>query len=772
MGEPLKILIAEDNPADAELTLRGLRKAGFDPEYAVVETEADFQREVARGVQIVFSDYSMPKLNALRALELNQAAAPGIPFIIISGTIGEETAVEAMKKGASDYLMKDRLGRLGDAVRTALEREQLRLMRRKEQADLLESERRFREMLVNLDLFAVMLDRRGIITFCNEALPRATGWEPKGVIGEDWFSKFVPPPGTERRRKFLEALEAGTIPSHAEHTVITRGGDLREVLWNNTLLRDADGRVIGVACVGEDVTDRRRAERGLRASEERFRQIAENIQEVFWMADSEMEQMLYVSPAYSKIWGRPTDSLYASPRTWIDAVHPDDREAVMLAAGTKRGLGTFDETYRIVRPDGTIRWIRDRGFPVRDDAGRIYRYVGTAEDITDRKKLHEQYLRAQRLESIGMLAAGIAHDLNNVLAPVLMATPMLREHVTGADDLEMLTTVERSAKRGAALVKQILGFAHGISGEPTPIQSKHLLNDVAAIIQETFPKSIQLETHIPKDLWIVNGNPTQIHQVLLNLCVNARDAMPAGGTLTLRGENRVLDELSSLAVEGARPGRWLVLQVEDNGSGIDPAILAHIWEPFYTTKTADKGTGLGLSTVRGIVETHRGFTVLSTQAGKGTRFSVYLPVSDGVPGSEQVAPPAPRGGGEFILVVDDEANIREMVKTIVSRHGYRVLAAVDGIEAISALAQQVGEIDLVVTDMVMPRLGGQQLIDVIRRLNPEAKVLAISGGAQDKDLTIGPSSHADAFLMKPFTADALLQEIHTLLNPARTGSEP
>jgi PAS domain S-box-containing protein len=767
MGEPLKVLVAEDNPADAELTLRGLRKAGFDPQAAVVETEADFQREVARGVQIVFSDYRMPELNALRALELTQATGLDIPFIIISGTIGEETAVEAMKKGAADYLMKDRLGRLGEAVKTALERAKLRRERRNEHASLLESERRFREMLENMDLFAIMLDRRGIITFCNEALPRATGWKREQVIGEDWFSKFVPAPAAERRRAFLDSLEAGTFPSHAEQTVLTREGHLREVLWNNIVLRDVDNRVIGVACVGEDATDRRIAERGLRASEERFRQIAENIQEVFWMADSEMEHMLYVSPAYAKIWGRSSESLYTSPRNWMDAIHPDDRESVMKAAGSKRGLGTYDETYRIVRPDGTVRWIRDRGFPVRDDAGRIYRYVGTAEDITDRKKLQDQYLRAQRLESIGMLAAGIAHDLNNVLAPVLMATPMLREHVTGADDLEMLTTVERSAKRGAALVKQILGFAHGISGEPVPIQSKHLLNDIAAIIEETFPKSIHLETHIPKDLWVVNGNPTQIHQVLLNLCVNARDAMPQGGRLSIRGENRILDDLSALAIEGARPGRWLVLHVEDTGTGIDPGILAHIWEPFYTTKAADKGTGLGLSTVRGIVETHRGFTVLSTQAGKGTRFSVYLPVSDGVPGSEAVAPPAPRGDGEFILVVDDEANIREMVKTIVSRHGYRVLAAVDGIEALSALAQQVGEIDLVVTDMVMPRLGGQQLIDVIRRLNPEAKVLAISGGAQDRDLTAGPSGHADAFLMKPFTADALLQEIHDLLKPAR-----
>jgi PAS domain S-box-containing protein len=770
MGEHLSILIAEDNPADAELTLRGLRKAGFDPQGAVVETEADFQREVARGVQIVFSDYSMPKLNALRAIELTQATGLDIPLIIISGTIGEDTAVEAIKKGAADYLMKDRLGRLGEAVKTALERARLRRERSNEHASLLESERRFREMLVNMDLFAVTLDHRGFVTFCNEALPRATGWTREEVIGKDWFSRFVPAPDAERRKNFFESLGVGTIPSHAELRILTREGELREVLWNNTLLRDTDGKVIGVACVGEDATDRRKAERDLRASEERFRQIAENIQEVFWMVDSEMEQMLYVSPAFSKIWCRPTESLYTSPGTWIDSVHPDDRESVMKAAGAKWLLGTYDESYRIVRPDGTVRWIRDRGFPVRDDAGRIYRYVGTAEDITDRKKLHEQYLRAQRLESIGMLAAGIAHDLNNVLAPVLMATPMLREHITRADDLEMITTVERSAKRGAALVKQILGFAHGISGEPTPIQSKHLLNDIAAIIRETFPKSIQLETHIARDLWIVNGNPTQIHQVLLNLCVNARDAMPNGGTLTIGAENRILDDLSSLAIEGARPGRWLILHVEDTGSGIEPGILAHIWEPFYTTKTADKGTGLGLSTVRGIVETHRGFTVLSTQAGKGTKFSVYLPVSDGVPGSEAVAPAAPRGDGEFILVVDDEANIREMVKTIVSRHGYRVHAAVDGIEAISALAQQVGEIDLVVTDIVMPRLGGQQLIDVIRRLNPEAKVLAISGGAQDMDLAALPSSRADAFLMKPFTADALLHEIHNLLKPAKEGA--
>ena len=239
--------------------------------------------------------------------------------------------------------------------------------------------------------------------------------------------------------------------------------------------------------------------------------------------------------------------------------------------------------------------------------------------------------------------------------------------------------------------------------------------------------------------------------------------MPEGGTLSLRAENRFLDEVSSLSIEGARPGRWLALEVEDTGTGIEPGVLAHIWEPFFTTKTADKGTGLGLSTVRGIVETHRGFVTLSTRPGRGTLVRVFLPVSEDKPGTEAVAPSAPRGDGEFVLVVDDEASIRDMVKTVVARHGYRVLAAVDGIEAISMLAQQVGEIDLVVTDMVMPRLGGKALIDVVRRLSPNVKVLTMSGGAREGDPTERIAGKADAFLSKPFTSEALLGEIHRLL---------
>ena len=768
MSKPLKVLIAEDSPDDAELTVRGLRKAGFEPEYRVVETEEDFRAALLGDVELVLSDYSMPQMNALKALELVSASGLDLPLIIISGTIGEETAVDAMRKGAADYLLKDRLGRLGQAVSAVLEQKRLRLERHTAERIHGESERRFREMLENVELIALMLDADGRVTFCNDFLLLTTGWRRDEVVGADWLARFIPEAGDELRNLFFLRLKEGKIPPHHQSPVRTRTGELREILWNNTMLRDSEGRTIGIASVGEDVTERRRAEQALRASEERFRQIAEYIQEVFWIEDQNAKEVLYVSPAYATIWGRSCESLYKAPGNWIDSIHPDDKERVKEAATAKRSSGSFDETYRIVRPDGVTRWIRDRAFPVWDKEGRIYRFVGTAEDITEHKKLEEQFLRAQRLESLGMLAAGIAHDLNNVLAPVLMAAPMLRENIQDSEDLALLTTVEKSASRGAALVKQILSFAHGIGGEPVVVQVRHLVNDVAAIIRETFPKNIRLELQIDQDPWTITGNPTQIHQVLLNLCVNARDAMPEGGSLRLRCENCVFDERAAMAIKGARAGPWLVLDVEDTGTGMEPAVQAHIWEPFFTTKTADKGTGLGLSTVRGIVETHHGFIALASQPGQGTRFRVFLPATGGEAGVENPIPAAPRGGGEFILVVDDEATIREMVKAIVSSHGYRVLAAVDGIEAIAMLAPRTGEIDIVVADMLMPRLGGRPLIDVIRRLNPSVKLLAMSGSHEGWDAVEGRGSRADSFIMKPFTGEELLTKIHSLLHPVKT----
>jgi two-component system cell cycle sensor histidine kinase/response regulator CckA len=409
---------------------------------------------------------------------------------------------------------------------------------------------------------------------------------------------------------------------------------------------------------------------------------------------------------------------------------------------------------------------------IRDDAGEPESHLCIGADITEKKSLEEKFLRVQRLESIGMLASGIAHDLNNVLAPIFLAAPMLREHATDPVDISMLTTLEKSAERGAGLVRQILSFAHGVGGANQQLQVKHLLKDTVSVIKETFPKNIRLEHSVAPNLWCITGNPTQIHQVLLNLCVNARDAMPSGGTLVLRAENCLLDETAAQAIEGARPGAWVVLHVADTGTGIPLQTLARIWEPFFTTKGEGKGTGIGLSTVRGIVENYKGFVDLKTELGHGTSFRVYLPAAEDAQIEEagQLAVPfAVRGNGELILIVDDEVQIRDTASATLIHYGYRVLVAKDGTEALALFATRSTEINVVITDFNMPNLDGSALARVVRQMNPNAKILAMTGLNSSGRSLHGPHPEG-AVLLKPFKAEALLFAVNKLLH-AETAQE-
>ncbi len=414
--------------------------------------------------------------------------------------------------------------------------------------------------------------------------------------------------------------------------------------------------------------------------------------------------------------------------------------------------------------------VESRQSLIRDESGRPKARLSINSDITDRKRLEEQFLRSQRMEGIGLLAAGIAHDLNNMLAPILLASSMLREHVSDPAAIGLLGTLEKSAERGANLVRQIVAFAHGTTGEHRPLQVKHLLRDISAVVTGTFPKSIRLEDRVASDLCSIRGNPTQIHQVMLNLCVNARDAMPDGGTLRLRAENRVLSVGAAEAIEGGRPGVFVVLHVEDTGTGIPPEVFTRMWEPFFTTKESGKGTGLGLATVRGIVENHGGFIEVSTVCGVGSSFRIFLPVVESEE-AEKLAPasrPLPPGKGELILVVDDERQIREMLTTMLGRNGYRVIVAADGAAAAVLFAQRAAEIRLVITDLHMPHLDGAMLGRTLRRLNPLTKVLVVSGlsSSLGNRPAFKPEEFADGFLHKPFKTEALLLKVHELLHPA------
>jgi two-component system cell cycle sensor histidine kinase/response regulator CckA len=518
------------------------------------------------------------------------------------------------------------------------------------------------------------------------------------------------------------------------------------------------------------ITERKQAVAALQESQEQFRQVVENINEVFWLRDVDRNQILYVSPGYREIWGRPTEDRYSSAHRWSESVHPEDRERVLQALRNGSAAEKYEQIYRIVRPDGTLRWIHDKGFPVYDKAGKAWRMAGVAEDITERKELEAKFFRAQRLESVGSLASGIAHDLNNILAPILMSIPLLRSGLPPEKAEKTFATIEASAERAAKLVKQLLIFGRGVEGRPVPVQPRELLQAMREIVQETFPKSIALQLHAPAALWPLLGDLTQLHQVLLNLCVNARDAMPQGGTLTLQAENLRIDGSLAAMIPGARPGPYLLLQVKDTGTGIPAENMDRIFDPYFTTKGVGEGTGLGLSTVLGIVKSHGGFVNLQSEVGKGSSFQIYLPAHPSGPEPFAAADGAtpPSGNGELILLVDDEERIREVTRSILVQYGYQVVTACDGAEATMQFARQGGAIQAVITDLDMPLMDGIALIHVLRKMNPQIAVI-ISSGIVDKLGVMERKAEIEALavkaiLRKPYDAGKLLHAVHGLFS--------
>jgi two-component system, cell cycle sensor histidine kinase and response regulator CckA len=383
-------------------------------------------------------------------------------------------------------------------------------------------------------------------------------------------------------------------------------------------------------------------------------------------------------------------------------------------------------------------------------------------DITEKKQLEAQFLRAQRLESIGTLASGIAHDLNNVLAPILMTAQLLESHVHDERSRRLLPILITNAKRGANLVKQVLSFTRGIQGERTILQLKHLIIEIQQIIKETFPKSIEISTQVPQNLGTISGDATQLHQVLMNLCVNARDAMPNGGKLKISAENFLVDENYVKMNLDAMVGPYIVINVADTGIGIQPEILERIFEPFFTTKELSKGTGLGLSTVLGIVKSHGGFINVYSKEGKGSQFKIYLPAQEAAESIEEIGQELPQGNGELILVVDDEAAIRDITKTSLESHNYQAITASDGIEAIALYAEHREQISLVLTDMLMPSMDGITTIRTLQKINPDVKIIAVSGLSNSDKVDTAYEIGIKAFLSKPYTTNQLLQTINTI----------
>jgi PAS domain S-box-containing protein len=777
--------------------------------------------------------------------------------------------------------------------------------RRQAEGVMRESERRFQEMLENVQMIALTLNRDGIVTFCNNYLLRLTGWTREEVIGSNWFARFIPKSEFAVGKLFFDHMATGTVPAHHENPILSKDGRQQDIFWNNTMLRDAAGNVIGTASLGEDVTERKRAEaklreseefkeaildsvashiavldrqgfivevnarwrrfalenpttasgltpnlgvganylevcrrstgksalealaacegitaviegaktnfvleypchgprewrwfsmnvtplgregrfvvvshtniterkraeEALRESEEKFRQLAENINEVFWITDPGKHQMLYLSPAFEEIWGRTCESVYQSSKSWLEAIHPDDRQRVLTAAVNKQHLGEYDESYRIVRPDGSIRWIHDRAYPVNNESGQVYRIVGTAEDITQRKETEKQLRQAQKMESIGLLAGGVAHDFNNILLIIQINLEMVL--LDGAsfpvEAKEHLAEIGKAADRAGNLNRQLLAFSRTEAMQMQLLDLNDLTSSFSRMLRRIVGENIRVQNDLAAVVPAVQADPGMIEQVLMNLAVNARDAMPKGGRLIIGTELVAVDEAEAKLNPRKRAGRFACLSVRDTGTGIAPEHMPRIFEPFFTTKGVGKGTGLGLATVFGIAEQHKGWVDVSSTPGAGTTFRLFLPLSsEGAGAASAIVPKKICGGTERILLVEDEQGVREVLFHTLANFGYAVLAADSGVAALKTWQDHTGRFDLLITDMVMPGgLTGLDLINLLRAEKPALKVLLMSGYSQE--LARGNLAGASdiVFLHKPFPTRVLAETVRHCLD--------
>ena len=536
------------------------------------------------------------------------------------------------------------------------------------------------------------------------------------------------------------------------------------LLLRASAIYEKDGQLVADG-ITSDITDRKHAEETLRESEKQIRSQARllDLAGDAIIVRNLKHEVLYWNRGAESIYGWKADEVRGRRVTELvmkDTKPFEAAQTEMLAKGEWNG-----ELRQFTR-DGREVTVNSRWTLVRDDAGHPTSVLVLNTDITEKKRLENQFLRSQRMDSIGTLAGGVAHDLNNILSPIMMSAPLLRMDELPAEDFDrLLDTIETNAQRGSDIVKQLLAFGRGIEGERVVVQLRHIIKDMVKIARETFPKNITITADVPDNLWPILGDPTHSHQVLLNLCINARDAMPNGGALKIIAENVQMDEHYAVQDTEGKQGPFVSIRVSDTGSGIPKEIMEKIFDPFFTTKEVGKGTGLGLATVMGIVKSHGGLVHVYSEVGKGSVFNILLPAApNATPASEEaVREPLPRGRGETILVVDDEPGILGATCKLLERHDYKVLPAADGAEALTLFSRHRASIRLIMTDVMMPVMDGLALTRVIKKMDPDVKIIASSGLAHDAKFDELRGLGVNAFLTKPYTAEKLLHTLRDLL---------
>jgi PAS domain S-box-containing protein len=617
---------------------------------------------------------------------------------------------------------------------------------------LRESEERYRDLVENSGLLVGTHDITGRMLSVNQTVVKYSGLRyAENFIGKS-IEEFLAP---SVRHLFQAYLQEVLTKGYARGVmkIITVTGEERILEYDNSLRRNGDASF--VRCIGRDVTEHKRAE------EQLIEQAAllNHAREAIIACDPE-GRIVFWNPGAERIYGWQASEILG--RNLRAEVHGTEQTAEVEATRiVLHEKGEWIGEWRQFTKDRREIIVESHCTLVRDAHGNHRATLIINNDITERKRLEAQYLRAQRLESIGSLASGIAHDLNNLLSPMMMVEHILQLKLSDSHSQRLLETLRSSIERASGLVKQVVSFARGNEGEQTTICPKYLLNDIQNLLTETLPRSIEIDLDTEPDLWAIKGDSTQLFQVLMNLCVNARDAMPDGGTLTLSAEKIHITQ--SLHPE-ARPGQYVCFKVTDTGAGIPVAIREQIFDPFFTTKEQGRGTGLGLATALRIITAHDGWIDVTSEVGQGAQFKVYLPAAR----EEFSAHPEvdsltlPVGQGELILMVEDEAAIREVTRETLETYGYQVLAATEGAEAVALYAQHLDSVKVVLLDMVVPMMDGRAIIRALRKLNPQCLIIATSG------LLMNESEREEVtqFLSKPFTAEKLLKTLASVIRPA------
>jgi PAS domain S-box-containing protein len=903
MEKPLRILHLEDDPDFVALVSDMFKAEGLAAEITSTESLSNLMAAVAENsFDLILADYSLPACNGLQALHAVREKDPHVPFVLISGTIGEQAAIECLRCGATDYVLKNKLERLASTVRRAIQEARERTQRRRAEMELVRREKYFRTLTEHsLDVLTI-LNAEGLFQYNSPSFKTVLGYEPKEVAGQSAFALAHPDDLPGVQAAFKRALEnPGEVITHEFRCHRQDGSWCHlETVGQNRL---DDPEIAGVVLNSRDISDRKRAEAGRREGEKQYRLIFEGSPTPMWVIDLETLRFLEVNDAtvqhygYSReeflamggkdirstgeteryiryinevvrkqpesgigragMWrhqkkngenidveikwsritfrGRAallimahdvterkraaealekseaslaaaqriahlgsweldlknTDDLAANELTWSDetyrifgyepgmvavtpaffyeAVHPDDRQriaAALFEALKKRD--TYDVEHRIALPTGEERYVRERAEVVTDASGKPAHMRGIVMDITERRQLGEQLRQSQKMEAIGQLAGGVAHDFNNILTVIHgHASLLLADKTVTNNAARSSQQIAQAAERAAGLTRQLLTFSRRQVMQPRRLDLNAVVSNMTMMLGRILGEDIVLQLNYWPQPAFIKADASMMEQVLLNLIVNARDAMPKGGQLSIKITPVKVAANQRTYRSESRAGEFVCMTVTDTGCGIDRENLRRIFEPFFTTKEVGKGTGLGLATVYGIVNQHQGWIEVDSELGKGASFRVFLPLAgEGTPAREEkTAPAVVRGGSETILVVEDEIAVRELVCRVLGSHGYKILEAETGVKALELWQTNKKKIDLLLTDLIMPdRLNGRELAETLRADRPKLKVIFTSGYTADvvgKDFVLQRGLH---YLQKPYDPQKLVVTVRECLD--------